>query len=103
MKIEFFDGISCIRDLPEYYPGSTKVGKIELLDIVALTQDIPEHNLGRGEVGTVVHVFPDDEAFEVEFSDRDGQTYQCLSFLSSQLMVLHHEPMQTQVDSTSGE
>ncbi len=100
MKIEFFDGISCISDLPEYHPSSTKAGKIELFDVVALTHDMPECNLRRGEVGTVVHVFPDDEAFEVEFSDRNGQTYQCLSFLSSQLMVLHQEPMQTQIDST---
>ena len=95
MKIEFFDGISRISDLPEYHPGRAKAGKIELLDIVALTHDIPECNLRRGEVGTVVHIFPDDEAFEVEFSDRNGQMYQCLSFLASQLMVLHHEPMQT--------
>ena len=100
MKIQFFDSISCISDLPEYHPGSAKVGKIELLDIVALTHDLPEHNLRRGEVGTVVEILADGDAFEVEFSDRDGKTYQCLSFLSSQLMVLHHEPMQTQVDST---
>ena len=100
MKIEFFDGISHISDLPAYHPGRAKAGKIELLDIVALTHDIPEDNLRRGEVGTVVHVFPEEEAFEVEFSDRNGQTYQCLSFLPSQLMVLHHEPMETQVDST---
>ena len=100
MKTKFFDGVSCTDELPEYHPGRAEVGKIELFDVVALTHDIPECNLRRGEVGTVVHVFPDDEAFEVEFSDRDGQTYQCLSFLSSQLMVLHHEPMQTQVDST---
>ena len=100
MKIEFFDAISGISDLPEYHPGRAEIGKIELFDVVALTHDIPESNLRRGEVGTVVHIFPNDEAFEVEFSDRNGQTYQCLSFLSSQLIVLHHEPMQTQVDST---
>ena len=35
MKIEFFDGISHISDLPAYHPGRAKAGKIELLDIVS--------------------------------------------------------------------
>ena len=101
MKIKFFDFVTQIDDLPEHNPGSEAVGKVELLDIVALTQDFPEHNLRRGEVGTVVHVFSNDDAFEVEFSDRNGQAYQFLSLRASQLMVLHHEPRQTEVDSIS--
>ena len=101
MKIKFFDLVTQIDDLPEHNPGSEAVGKVELLDIVAITQDFPEHNLRRGEVGTVVHVFSNDDAFEVEFSDRNGQAYQFLSLRASQLMVLHHEPMQTEVDSIS--
>lgn len=101
MKIKFFDFVTQIDDLPEHNPRSESVGKVELLDIVAITQDFPEHNLRRGEVGTVVHVFSNDEAFEVEFSDRNGQAYQFLSVRASQLMVLHHEPMRTEVDSIS--
>jgi hypothetical protein len=68
--------------------------KIRLLDVVALTHAIPEHNLRRGEVGTVVEILSNGDAFEVEFSDRNGQMYKSLSFFPSQLMVLHHEPMQ---------
>ncbi len=94
MKIEIFDTVPCIGDLPEYHPRHTEIGKIELLDIVALTHDIPEHKLRRGEVGTVVEILSNGDAFEVEFSDSDGQTYECLGLRASQLMVLHHEPLQ---------
>lgn len=95
MKIEFLDDVSLIDSLPEYHPTArTETKKIKLLDVVALTHDIPERNLRRGEVGTVVEILANGDAFEVEFSDRDGQTYGSLSFRASELMVLHHEPMQ---------
>ena len=68
--------------------------KIRLLDVVVLTQNVPKYNLKRGESGTVVEVLSNGEAFEVEFSDRNGKMYKSLSFFPSQLMVLHHEPMQ---------
>ena len=95
MKIEFLDGVSLIDSLPEYHlTGRTETKKIKLLDVVALTHDIPERNLRRGEVGTVIEILANGDAFEVEFSDRDGQTYESLSFRASELMVLHQEPMQ---------
>ena len=62
--------------------------KIKLLDVVALTEDIPEHNLKSGEVGTVVEILADGGAFEVEFSDDNGQMYKSLSFTENQLEVL---------------
>ena len=49
---------------------------IKLLDVVALIVDIPEYNLWRGQVGTVVELLADGAAFEVEFSDRNGRTYE---------------------------
>lgn len=66
---------------------------IKLLDVVALTEDVPEHNLKRGEVGTVVEILSDGDAFEVEFSDDNGQMSKCLSFLVSQLQVFPDEPL----------
>ena len=66
--------------------------EIKLLDVVALTADVPEHNLARGQVGTVVEVLKNGTAFEVEFSDRNGRTYQSLGLRPDQLMVLHYEP-----------
>ena len=66
--------------------------EIKLLDVVALTVDLPEHNLSRGQVGTVVEVLKHGAAYEVEFSDRNGRTYQSLGLRPDQLMVLHYEP-----------
>ena len=66
--------------------------EIKLLDVVALTVDVPEHDLSRGQVGTVVELLKNGGAFEVEFSDRDGRTYQSLGLRPDQLMVLHYEP-----------
>lgn len=64
----------------------------KLLDVVALTEDIPELHLRRGQVGTIVEVFEDGEAFEVEFSDQSGRTYESIGIEPSKLMVLQYEP-----------
>ncbi len=93
MKNKLSDNTSSIDNLPERNQESTEKGKIKLLDVVALTWDVPEHNLKRGEVGTVVEILSEGEAFEVEFSDDNGQMYKCLSFPASQLKVLHQEPI----------
>ena len=49
---------------------------IKLLDVVALTVDLPEYNLWRGQVGTVVEILAGGKAYEVEFCDREGRTYE---------------------------
>lgn len=66
---------------------------IKLLDVVALTVDLPEYNLWRGQVGTVVEILAGGTAFEVEFSDRNGRTYESLGLRSDQIIVLHYEPL----------
>jgi len=66
---------------------------INLLDVVALTVDLPEYDLWRGQVGTVVEILADGDAFEVEFSDRHGRTYESVGLRPDQLMVLHYEPL----------
>lgn len=66
---------------------------IKLLDVVALTVDLPEYNLHRGQVGTVVEVLAGGTAFEVEFCDREGRTYESLGLLPDQIMILRYEPM----------
>ncbi len=65
---------------------------VKLLDVVALTADLPEYNLWRGQVGTVVEIFANGAAFEVEFSDRNGRTYESVGLRPEQIMVLHFEP-----------
>jgi hypothetical protein len=64
----------------------------KLLDVVALTVDLPQYNLWRGQIGTVVETLASGSAFEVEFSDREGRTYESLGLRPNQIMVLHFEP-----------
>ena len=67
---------------------------INILDVVALTEDLPERVLYRGQVGTVVESLAHD-VFEVEFSDEEGRAYASLALKSSQLLILHYEPVES--------
>jgi hypothetical protein len=69
------------------------ISRVKLLDVVALTVDLPEYNLWRGQVGTVVEELASSVAFEVEFSDRNGRTYESIGLRPDQIMVLHFEPV----------
>jgi hypothetical protein len=70
--------------------------RIKLFDSVTLASDLPEYNLRRGQVGTVVEILAEGKAFEVEFSDRDGRTYESIGLRPDQIMVLHYEPIKTE-------
>ncbi len=65
---------------------------VKLLDVVALTIDLPQDNLWRGQVGTVVEILANGQAFEVEFSDRNGRTYESLGLTPEEFMILRFEP-----------
>ena len=43
-------------------------------DRVVLTASVPNERLEVGDVGTVVHIYADGKAFEIEFMTLDGQT-----------------------------
>ena len=43
-------------------------------DRIVLNADLPDEALKAGDVGTVVHVYRDGGAFEVEFVALDGHT-----------------------------
>jgi hypothetical protein len=43
-------------------------------DRVVLTVDLPNEKLTAGDVGTVVHIYPEGKAFEVEFVSLEGET-----------------------------
>ena len=47
---------------------------IEEHDRIVLASDLPAARLKAGDVGTVVHVYPDRRAYEVEFVALDGTT-----------------------------
>lgn len=73
--------------------------QIQLHDTVALVENTKtkrfmttqEIILRRGQVGTVVEEYKDGEAFEVEFSDDQGQTYALLTIKSDKLMPLFYD------------
>jgi hypothetical protein len=43
-------------------------------DRIVLTEPVPAQGLANGDVGTVVHVYDDGKAFEVEFTTLGGKT-----------------------------
>jgi hypothetical protein len=54
-------------------------------DRVVLTASLPEHGLEPGDVGTVVHVYEDGLAYEVEFVALDGHTAAVVTVETSQV------------------
>jgi ATP-dependent exoDNAse (exonuclease V) alpha subunit len=54
-------------------------------DRVVLTKPVPAEGLENGDVGTVVHVYKDGEAYEVEFLTLDGHTAAVVTLESSQV------------------
>ncbi len=58
---------------------------IDDLDRVVLTRDIPEKKLKAGDVGTVVMVYKNGEAFEVEFMTLDGDTFALETLMAADL------------------
>ena len=44
------------------------------LDTVVLTKDLKEYKLKKGDLGTIVHLYGDKEAMEVEFVAASGKT-----------------------------
>ena len=43
-------------------------------DQVVLLSNIPEKDLKKDDIGTVIHIYPDKKAYEVEFSTLSGKT-----------------------------
>ena len=55
------------------------------LDRVVLTEPVPKESLVPGDVGTVVHVYDDGKAYEVEFITLDGHTAAVVTVEASQV------------------
>ena len=52
---------------------------------VVLTTAVPSEGLEAGDVGTVVHVYKDGQAYEVEFLALDGHTAAVVTLEASQV------------------
>ena len=55
-----------------------------------LTIDLPENNLEAGDVGTVVHIYGDGVAYEIEFFTLDGHTLDVVTVEASQVRAVTH-------------
>ena len=75
------------------------MNSIKLYDTVALLESITTEQLmtdysitlPQGQVGTVLEEYKNGEAYEVEFSDENGQTYALATLKAEQLICLHYE------------
>jgi hypothetical protein len=54
-------------------------------DRIVLTTDLPARALEHGDVGTVVHVYGDGQAYEVEFVTLDGRTAAVVTLEAAQV------------------
>lgn len=59
-------------------------------DRVVLTTPVPAEALEAGDVGTVVHLYRDGLAYEVEFATLDGQTAAVVTLEASQVRPVGH-------------
>lgn len=55
------------------------------LEIVTLNHDISEYGLEEGDAGTVVDVYENGEAYEVEFMTDEGKTIALLTLNSTEI------------------
>jgi hypothetical protein len=60
------------------------------LDRVVLTAQVPAEGLEVGDVGTVVHVYEDGTAFEVEFTTLEGATAAVVTVEASAVRPVGH-------------
>jgi hypothetical protein len=58
---------------------------IKELDRVVLTASFPNEGLEPGDVGTVVHVYEDGQAFEIELFNLAGETAAVVTVGASQV------------------
>ena len=59
-------------------------------DLVVLGAAVPDEGLVAGDVGTVVHIYGDGQAFEVEFTTLEGKTAAVITVEASQIRQVGH-------------
>ena len=59
-------------------------------DRVVLTTDLAGEKLAAGDVGTVVHVYQDRTAYEVEFVALDGESVAVVTLERAQVRPVEH-------------
>ncbi len=59
----------------------------EQFDVVELLVNLPEHGLRVGLQGAIVECYPD-QSYEVEFTNRDGETLALVALPAHQFIVV---------------
>jgi hypothetical protein len=60
----------------------------ELFDVVELIVNLPEHGLYAGMQGTIVEIHQDGAAYEVEFTNEQGEALNFLALRPEQFLVV---------------
>ncbi len=84
---------------------------IDMHDLVALTESLTTQRfpfgdelfLPKGLVGTVVEIYAQGEAYEVEFSGSDGEAFAMETLKPEQLFLLHFELPAAQARESAAE
>ena len=63
------------------------------LEVIELTHDILKHNLKKGARGTVVEIYKNGEAYEIEFVNAEGKTVALLTLDSSEFRNIKKNDM----------
>lgn len=75
---------------------------LKLLDVVALVKDIPELGLNRDQEGTILEIYNNGVAFEVDFVDDEGKTI-ALETIKSEYLKLIESYTGTDYDAENSE
>ena len=60
---------------------------------IVLTVSLPANGLVAGDVGTVVHMYDDGKAYEVEFFTLDGHTADVVTVEANQIRAVTRQEM----------
>lgn len=55
------------------------------LDTVVLNRNIRKHNLKKGDLGTIVHIYENGKALEIEFITTKGRTLAVLTLIRADI------------------
>src|SRR5262249_889317 len=70
--------------------GRMRAAMIKEHERIVLKTSVPEEGLEAGDVGTVVHVYRDGQAYEVEFVALDGHTAAVVTLEASEVRPVSH-------------
>lgn len=62
---------------------------IKELDTIVLKHDIKEKGLVNGDMGVVVHSYPENNAYEIEFSNGEGKAIAVLTLKNDEIRTVN--------------